>query len=85
MKAKTSMNLFELIDAIDQIDKRLEIVEKFSHEPQNYKKKCDEMEKRIIKLENLPPVKSEKEIVEDWQKKINKRKAFIEKLDKRGK
>ena len=45
------MNLFELMDAIDQIDKRLEIVEKFSHEPQNYKKKCDEMQKRIENLE----------------------------------
>ena len=51
MKVKTSMNLFEIMDVIEQIDERLKEVEKNSHEPQNYKKKCDEMEKRIIKLE----------------------------------
>ena len=48
---RTAMNLFELMDAIDAIDERVKVVEKFSHEPQNYKKKCDEMEKRIEKLE----------------------------------
>ena len=45
------MNLFEIMDVMDQLDERLKEVEKNSHEPQNYKKKCDEMEKRIIKLE----------------------------------
>ena len=45
------MNLFELMNAISQIDKRLEIVEKLSHEPQSYKEKGDEMETRIKKLE----------------------------------
>jgi archaellum component FlaC len=48
---RTAMNLFELMDAIEAIDERVKTVEKFSHEPQNYKKKCDEMEKRIEKLE----------------------------------
>ena len=48
---RTAMNLFELMDAIEVIDERVTEVEKFSHEPQNYKKKCDEMEKRIIKIE----------------------------------
>lgn len=50
-KERTSMNLFEIMDVMDQLDERLKEVEKNSHEPQNYKKKCDEMEKRIIKLE----------------------------------
>jgi archaellum component FlaC len=48
---RTAMNLFELMDVIEAIDERVKTVEKFSHEPQNYKKKCDEMEKRIEKLE----------------------------------
>ena len=30
---------------------RVEELEKISHEPQNYKKKCDEMEKRIEAIE----------------------------------
>ena len=51
MKVKTSLNLFELMDAIDQIDERVKEVEKLSHEPQNYKEKGDEMEARIKKLE----------------------------------
>jgi DNA repair ATPase RecN len=48
---RTAMNLFELMDAIEAIDKRVKEVEKQSHEPQNYKEKCDEMEKRIKKIE----------------------------------
>ena len=38
MKARISMNLFEVMDAVDAIDERVTEVEKFSHEPQNYKK-----------------------------------------------
>ena len=50
-RTRNTMNLFEVMDAVDVIDERVKEVEKFSHEPQNYKKKCDEMEKRIEKLE----------------------------------
>ena len=50
-RARNTMNLFEVMDAVDAIDERVKDVEKFSHEPQNYKKKCDEMEVRIKKLE----------------------------------
>ena len=32
---------------------KIEALEKLSHEPQNYKKKCDEMEKRLVKLESI--------------------------------
>ena len=48
---RNTMNLFEVMDAVDAINERVTEVEKFSHEPQNYKKKCDEMEIRIKKLE----------------------------------
>ena len=51
MKDRSSMNLFEIMDVIEQIDERVKEVEKLSHEPQSYRKKCDEMEKRIKKLE----------------------------------
>ena len=50
-RTRNTMNLFEIMDAVDAIDKRVEEVEKYSHKPQNYKKKCDEMEIRIKKLE----------------------------------
>ncbi len=34
-----------------QLKKRIELLEKLSHEPQNYREKCEEMEKRIEVLE----------------------------------
>ena len=51
MANRNSMDLFEVMDAVDAIDDRVKEVEKLSHEPQNYRKKCDEMENRIKKLE----------------------------------
>ena len=48
---RIAMNLFELMDAIDAINERVKEVEKLSHEPQNYRKKCDEMEIKLKKLE----------------------------------
>ena len=50
-RTRNTMNLFEVMDAVDSIDDRVKEVEKLSHEPQNYRKKCDEMENRIKKLE----------------------------------
>ena len=50
-RTRNTMNLFEVMDAVDTIDERLKEVETLSHEPQNYRKKCDEMENRIKKLE----------------------------------
>ena len=40
-----------LIGAIQEQQTQIENLDKFAHEPQNYKEKCDEMEKRIIELE----------------------------------
>ena len=34
-----------------QLKKRIELLEKLSHEPQNYREKCEEIEKRIEVLE----------------------------------
>ena len=36
---------------MDKLEKRVMELEKLSHEPQNYRKKCEEMEKRIEVLE----------------------------------
>ena len=37
---------------INQLRSRVKKLEKLAHEPQNYKDKCDEMEKRIEALED---------------------------------
>ena len=37
--------------AIKELKGRIKDLEDIAHEPQNYKKKCDEMEKRIEALE----------------------------------
>ena len=79
------MNLFEIMEVLDQLDKRLDSVEKLSHEPQNYKKKCEEMERRIEKIEKELKIKydnrTEKEIIDDWKTEINERKNLIENVD----
>jgi peptidoglycan hydrolase CwlO-like protein len=36
---------------IKRLEKKVRKLDELSHEPQNYKKKCDEMEKRIDALE----------------------------------
>ena len=38
-------------DRISELETRIEELEKNSHEPQNYKEKCDKMEGRIEELE----------------------------------
>ena len=40
-----------LVEAIKEQQTQIEYLLEHAHEPQNYKKKCDEMEERIIKLE----------------------------------
>ena len=39
-------------DRVLEIETRIEDLEKNSHEPQNYREKCDEMESRIDGLES---------------------------------
>ena len=38
-------------NAIHQLEERIIELEKLSHEPQNYRKKCEEMEERIDEME----------------------------------
>ena len=45
------MQLKELKDTVKALEKKVVTLAMYSHEPQNYKKKCDEMEKRIEALE----------------------------------
>ena len=40
-----------LVEAIKEQQTQIKYLQDHSHEPQNYKKKCDEMEERIIELE----------------------------------
>ena len=42
-----------ILNLIEGLKMKIEALEKLSHEPQNYKKKCDEMEKRLVKLESI--------------------------------
>ena len=42
-----------MMNLIEGLKMKIEALEKLSHEPQNYKKKCDEMEKRLVKLESI--------------------------------
>ena len=50
MSKRTSMNLFEIMDAVDQLVERVEKVEQLAHEPQNWIHGMS-LEKRINKLE----------------------------------
>ena len=40
-----------LIEGIKEQHTQIKYLQEHAHEPQNYKEKCDEMEKRIIELE----------------------------------
>ena len=42
-----------ILNLIEGIKMKIEVLEKLAHEPHNYKEKCDEMEKRLIKLESI--------------------------------
>jgi cell shape-determining protein MreC len=42
-----------ILNLIEGLKMKIEALEKLSHEPQNYKDKCDEMEKRLVKLESI--------------------------------
>ncbi len=42
-----------IINLIEGLKMKIDTLEKLSHEPQNYKEKCEEMEKRLVKLENI--------------------------------
>ena len=45
-----------ILNLIEGLRMKIEALEKLSHEPQNYKEKCDEMEKRLERIEVLTKV-----------------------------
>ena len=45
-----------ILNLIEGLRMKIEALEKLSHEPQNYKDKCDEMEKRLERIEVLTKV-----------------------------
>ena len=48
---KISLVMSNLLIYIKKLERQIEELEKISHEPQNYKKKCYDMEKRIEAIE----------------------------------
>ena len=52
---------------------KIEALEKLSHEPQNYKDKCDEMEKRLERIEVLTKVN----MVINAEERISKLESII--------
>ena len=51
------------------LEKRISDLEELSHEPQNYREKCEEMEKRIEHLE-----KTLKEFMDNWGPDVQRRR-----------
>ena len=51
------------------LEKRISDLEELSHEPQNYREKCEEMEKRIEHLE-----KTLKDFMDNWGPDVQKRR-----------
>jgi BMFP domain-containing protein YqiC len=45
------MQLKELKDRVKRLEEKIVELAMYSHEPKNYREKCDEMEKRIEALE----------------------------------
>tara|TARA_Y100000310_G_C20386321_1_gene670602 strand:- start:387 stop:620 length:234 start_codon:yes stop_codon:yes gene_type:complete len=64
---KISMNL------IEGLKMKIDALEKLSHEPQNYKDKCDEMEKRLERIEVLTKVNT----VIDVEERLSKLENII--------
>ena len=45
-----------MMNLIEGLKMKIKVLEELSHEPQNYKKKCEAMERRIERLEILTKV-----------------------------
>ena len=61
------------INLIEGLKMKIDALEKLSHEPQNYKEKCDEMEKRLVRLEVLTKVNT----VIDVEERLSKLENII--------
>ena len=53
----------------NSLEKRISDLEKLSHEPQNYREKCEEMEKRIDNLESRID-----EFMDNWGPDVQRRR-----------
>ena len=42
-----------MMNLIEGLKMKIDTLEKLSHEPQNYKEKCDDMEVRLVNLERI--------------------------------
>ena len=50
------LGLKSLQSKIDKLEQRIHTLESIAHEPQNYKKKCEEIEERVKNLEAHPAI-----------------------------
>lgn len=50
------LGLGKLKSQIEDLQQRVEQLESLSHEPQNYREKCEEIEKRVRNLEAHPAI-----------------------------
>ena len=62
-----------IMNLIEGLKMKIDSLEKLSHEPQNYKKKCEAMEKRIERLEVLTKVN----MVINAEERISKLESII--------
>ena len=62
-----------ILNLIEGLRMKIEALEKLSHEPQNYKDKCDEMEKRLERIEVLTKVN----MVINAEERISKLESII--------
>ena len=62
-----------ILNLIEGLKMKIEALEKLSHEPQNYKEKCDDMEKRLERIEVLTKVN----MVINAEERISKLESII--------
>ena len=59
-----------MLNLIEGLKMKIEALEKLAHEPQNYKEKCDDMEKRLVKLESIITEMSNENKKPTWSKSL---------------
>ena len=70
-----------ILNLIEGLKMKIEALEKLSHEPQNYKEKCEAMEKRIERLEVLTKVNK----VINAEERISKLESIITEITNENK
>ena len=72
-----------IMNLIEGLKMMIDTLEKLSHEPQNYKKKCEVMERRIEKLGVL--YESNQEVVMDIEARLSKLENIITEMTNENK